>query len=196
MKEDREAIIKEIEKIEAEKPTNMSVAKAKNDTLAEKQSALKYQDTRIKEAEARMGDYESRLAEIKKQEVALEERKRQAVEKSLPKGSLDEAGKIKPLRARLGDNATEIAHKRLANLPFVYAGEKADDDRIAKQMRKVVGDTETNKYLKRMLTLAEETRTQEEREHREVLRQGRTTQRIIRESGESGTPPPSDTTKH
>ncbi len=165
--------------------------------LEQKQNEINIQDQRIRGAEKRMSDYETQLTDIKKQEVELEEKRRQAVEGALPKGSVDEkTGQIKPFRMRLGDNATEIAHKRLTNLPFVYGGEKAEDDRIAKQMRKVVGDTETNKYLKRMLTLAEETRTQEEREHREVLRQGRTTQRIIRESGESGTPPPADTTKH
>lgn len=199
--EKKNAIEKDIKKINAEKPTNIEAAKARNAALADRQSMLSAQDQRIKAAARLMSTYETKSADLDKQEVALKERRNEDIEKALPKGSTerDASGnvKLKPFRERLGDAATEIAHKRLTNLPFVYAGQTVENDRVAKQMRKEVGDRETNKYLKRMLTLAEETRTQEEREHREVLRQGRATQRIIREAGDdSNTPPSAAAPKH
>ncbi|MDO8481898.1 MAG: hypothetical protein Q7S75_02345 [bacterium] len=135
-------------------------------SLRKKESEIGIQDQRIKAAEKRMSDYETKLTDIKKQEVGLEEQKLQAVEKALPKGSFDEKGDVKPFRTRLGDNATEVAHKRLTNLPWVLGGQKPEDDRIAKKMRAFVGDRETTRQLKKIFEVAEGTQTQAERHHR------------------------------
>ena len=199
--EKKDAIEKDIKKINAEKPTNIEAAKARNAALADRQSMLSAQDQRIKAAARLMNTYDMKLADIKKQEVDLEEQKRQEIEKSLPKGSAerDEGGnlRIKSRRERLGDNAEEIAHKRFANLPWVLAGQKPGDDRLAKGMREYVGDKETDKSVKKALEALVEGRKDEAKHERRVERiQARTADqahedaRHVAESGMKPPPPP------
>lgn len=171
-KERKDAIEKALKEEEAtaenqRKLGGGQISRATETSLAEKQSALHAQDQRIKAAERLMGTYETKSAELDKQEVALKERRNEDIEKALPKGSVerDDEGniRIKSRRERLGANAEEVAHKRITNLPWVLAGQTSGNDRLAKQMRDHVGDKETEKSFKKVIAAITEGNKADER---------------------------------
>src|SRR3989344_1988799 len=120
--------------------------------LAEKQAAIDQQDSRIKEAQGRASDLETRNEDLVEQQRALKKRIEEAAEAFLPKNVSLRGDAAKDAKQLKEDNAVSIAHGRLTNMPFAATGWNTDEnDRIAKQMRKAVKEHDEDKQMKKLL---------------------------------------------